>query len=648
MNSDASRHLIIGTAGHVDHGKTALIKALTGADTDRLKEEKARGISIDLGFAPFRLPGGMTAGVIDVPGHERFISNMLAGIGGIDLVLLVVDVMEGVMPQTHEHLQILQLLNIQRGIVVLTKCDLAEEDWIDIVEEETREEVAGTFLQDAPFCRVSAVTGQGIPELVDIIRKAAATVTPKDADGPMRLPVDRHFTVAGFGTVVTGTLLSGCVGPGDPVEVIPPGKEVRVREVQVHGKKVDKAFAGQRVALNLAGLDRELIQRGTVVGSPGIFEQAERLDVRLTLLPDAPRPLKFRDPVHFYLGTARVVGIVALLDRDLLEPGESAIVQIHLDRPLVAHRQDRFIIRSYSPMTTIGGGTVIDPGPVKHRRFRKEVMAALSELESGEQSFLLQKLADLGCARVRDLELSSGMGMERIVGHLETLQKEGKVAALGDQWATSENLRSWRHKLVEETGRFHAANPLLPGIPHATLKARLPGNLQPKAFDQLLATVTAEGDLFQQGEWLHLPGFTATPDPNQAREIARIENAYREAGPMAKNKREMLDQLGLPAEKAEPYFGFLFARGILVRLNEESFIHSETYRRGIALLKEHFSRQETLTLAEFRDIFGSARKQVQALLEHFDGLKYTMRKGDVRVAWKLPQGSDQGPANHAG
>ena len=421
------------------------------------------------------------------------------------------------------------------------------------------------------------------------------------------------------------------------MEVLPPGKPVRVREVQVHGRKVEQAFAGQRVALNLAGLDRELIQRGSVVGTPGIFDQAERMDVRLTLLPDAPRPLKFRDPVHFYLGTARVVAIVALLDRDLLEPGESALVQVHLDRPLVAHRQDRFIVRSYSPMTTIGGGIVIDPCPVKHRRFRKEVMAALGELESGEKSFLLQKLSAQGCARVRELEALSGMGTERIARHLEALQKEGKVVALAEQWTTAETLRAWHHKLVEETSRFHAANPLLPGIPHATLKAALPGNLQPKAFDRLLADTAAEGDLVQQGEWLRLPGFTATPDPAQAREIDRIENAYREAGPLAKNKREMLDQLGLTPEKADPYFGYLFARGALVRLNEETFLHADTYRRGLDLLREHFGGHETLTLAEFRDRFGSARKQVQALLEHFDGLKYTMRKGDVRVAWKLPE-----------
>ena len=633
----SERHLIIGTAGHVDHGKTALIRALTGTETDRLKEEQARGISIDLGFAPFKLPSGETAGVVDVPGHERFISNMLAGIGGIDLVLLVIDVNEGVMPQTHEHLQILDLLQIPRGIVVLTKCDLAEEDWVDIVEEEVREEIAGTFLAGAPFCRVSAMTGAGLPELVATIEEESKRLPTKDPAGPLRLPVDRHFTVAGFGTVVTGTLLSGTVAAGDAVEVLPPGETVRVREVQVHGKQVEHADAGQRVALNLAGLERAQLQRGSVVGTPGIFEQTERIDVRLTLLPDAPRPLKFRDPVHFYLGTARVVGLVALLDRDELEQGESVLAQIHLDRPLVAHREDRFIIRSYSPMTTIGGGRILDPRPTKHRRFRKEVMADLAELESGETFFLLQKLAQQGCAKVKDLEQLAGLGRERTAALLETLAAEGKAVSLGDQWASAEAARSWRHRLVEAADRYHDENPLLPGIPHATLKGALPQQLSPKGFDELLRAAIADGDLDQQGEWLRRPGFAPTPTPEQAAVIARIEDAYREAGPLAKNKQEMLDRLGLEPAAAETYLAYLFAAGRLVKLSEESFFDAATYRRAIEQLKAHFTGNETLSLAEFRDQLGSSRKAVQALLEHFDALKYTMRKGDVRVAWKLSE-----------
>jgi selenocysteine-specific elongation factor len=633
------RHFIIGTAGHVDHGKTALIRALTGQETDRLKEEKERGISIELGFAPFRLPGGEIAGVVDVPGHERFIHNMLAGVGGIDLVLLVVDVMEGVMPQTREHLQILQLLEVPRGIIVLTKCDLADEEWIDLVEEEIREEVAETFLKDAPFCRVSASAARASPNWCRLSSRAERHRAAKDADGPLRLPIDRHFSVAGFGTVVTGTLLSGKVKVGDTVEVLPPGERVRVREVQVHGKKVEEAAAGQRVALNLAGLDRQSLQRGAVIGTPGIFEQTERLDARLTLLPEAPRPLKFRDPVHFYLGTARVVGVVALLDRDLLEPGESAIVQIHLDRPLVAHRQDRFIVRSYSPMTTIGGGIVIDPNPVKHRRFRAEVMQALAELESGEKSFLLQKLLDQGCARVKDLEMISGMGQERIADHLEKLSAEGKAVRLADQWATAETVRAWRLKLTEETDRFHAASPLLPGIPHATLKGVLPPVLAPKAFDQLLATAVAEGELVQQGEFLARSGFVPSLSAAEQQAIERIEATYREEGAQAKNKQEMLERLGLDPVRTEPLLAWLFSAGRLVRLSDESFFHIDTYQQAMAKLRAHFAGHDTLTLAEFRDQLGSARKQVQAFLEHCDALKYTLRKGDARVAWKLPKDS---------
>jgi len=631
--------VIIGTAGHVDHGKTELIRALTGVETDRLREEKERGISIDLGFAPFRLPSGRLAGVVDVPGHERFIHNMLAGVGGMDLVLLVIDVMEGVMPQTREHLQILELLGIPRGIVVLTKVDLAESgDWVDLVEEEVREELAGTFLADAPFCRVASPSRQGIPELVKAVEEALKTLTPKDASGPLRLPVDRHFSVAGFGTVVTGTLLSGSVRPGDTVEILPPGDQLRVREVQVHGKKAEEAQAGQRVALNIAGLERDRIRRGAVVGTPGIFEQTQRLDARLTLLPEAPRPLKFRDPVHFYLGTARVVGLVALLDRDQLDPGESALVQIHLDRPLVAHRQDRFIIRSYSPMTTIGGGQVIDPAPIKHRRFREEVLKALADLESGERSFLLQKIAALECARPKELEGVAGLGGERILDHLEGLRDAGLLVQLADQWASADKVRAWHQALLQALERFHGDQPLLAGMPHATLKGVVPQVLSTKGFDALLAPLLEGGEIIRHGESIARAGHSVEPPAELQADLERLAAAYREAGAQANNRREMCERIHLPLAKAEPLYAFLHGNGTLVRLSEEISFHAEVYADALAKLCGHFASHETLTLAEFRDLIGSARKQTQALLEHFDGLKVTMRRGDARVAWKLPRG----------
>ena len=629
--------VIIGTAGHVDHGKTELIRALTGVETDRLREEKERGISIDLGFAPFRLPSGRLAGVVDVPGHERFIHNMLAGVGGMDLVLLVIDVLEGVMPQTREHLQILELLGIQRGIVVLTKTDLAESpDWVDLVEEEVREELAQTFLAEAPFCRVASPSGEGIADLVKTIEEALRHLAHKDASGPLRLPVDRHFSVAGFGTVVTGTLLSGTVKTGDTIEILPPGERLRVREVQFHAKKTEMAQAGQRVALNIAGLEREQIKRGAVIGTPGIFEQTQRLDARLSLLPEAPRSLKFRDPVHFYLGTARVVGLVALLDRDTLEPGESALVQIHLDRPLVAHRQDRFIIRSYSPMTTIGGGQVIDPAPVKHRRFRDEVLKTLADLESGERSFLLQKISSLGCARTRDLEGVAGLGSERILDHLEALQENGTLARLADQWTTSELARAWESTLLESIERFHREHPLLPGIPHATLKGTLPASLSNKGFDALLAPLVEGGTLVRPAETVALADHRVEPPAELKAGLEKLARGYLDAGTQANNRREMCERLGIPLASSEPLYVFLHSNGTLVRLNEEISFHRDCYAKALDHLRRHFESHETLTLADYRDTIGSARKQTQALLEHFDGLKYTMRKGDARVAWKLP------------
>lgn len=637
MSTPQTKNIIIGTAGHVDHGKTALIQALTGAKTDRLKEEQQRGISIDLGFASFELPNGDQAGVIDVPGHEKFINNMLAGVGGIDLVLLVVDCMEGVMPQTREHLQILNLLQIPRGIVVMTKADLADEEWADIVEEEIREEVASTFLKDAPFCRVSSITGQGIAELIQTIVEVSDKIPQRDSEGPMRLPIDRHFSVAGFGTVVTGTLLTGSAQVGETVEVLPPGEKVRIRDIQVHGKKQPVAYCGQRVALNLAGLERSVLQRGSVIATPAIFEQTNRIDARLTLLADAPRTIKFRDPVHLYLGTARVVGLIALLDRDKMEPGETALVQIHLDRPLVAHRQDRFIIRSYSPMFTIGGGVVVDPAPVKHKRFRDDVIKQLEELESGEGSFLLQKLSELQCARIKDLEQISGMGREKITNHLKDLEQQNQVCLLADQWLPCPVMRSFSERLAEHVSHFHQQNPLLPGMPHATLKAKLSKRLSGKAFDQLLATTALQ----RVGEWVQVANYIPQPTAEQQQILDKIEANYLKAGVVAKGRREMLEPLGLDDETIEDCLGYLFFNTILIKLNEETFFHRSCYQHALQQLIDHFAQQQSLTLAQYRDLIGSARKPVQALLEHFDMLKYTMRKGDAREAWKLPNCAQQ-------
>jgi selenocysteine-specific elongation factor len=363
----------------------------------------------------------------------------------------------------------------------------------------------------------------------------------------------------------------------------------------------------------------------------------ERFDARLKLLQEAPRSLKFRDPVHLHMGTAKVTARVALLDRDEMKPGESVMAQFHLDSPLVAHRQDRFIVRSYSPMTTIGGGQIIDPAPAKHKRFRDNVMQALKELESGEGSFIIQKLAELGCAKLKELEQTAGLGRERVSALLDNLSASGQAVRIGDQWATTETVRAWQRVMLEAIDNHHHDNPLQPGMPHATLKAALPAKVAPKAFEELLRELISHGQLTQHEEWIAQAGFSPKPSAEQEMLLQKLEKVYRDAGTEAKGRVDMLAMAQVPEQQVESLLAFLFAEGSLVRLNDDSFIHKDAYRKAVRVLKEHFLAKETLTLAEFRDLIGSARKQTQAILEFFDSLKYTMRKGDERVAWQLPK-----------
>ncbi len=630
-------HYIIGTAGHVDHGKTALIRALTGTETDRLKEEQQRGISIELGFARLDLGNGMIAGVVDVPGHEKFIPQMLSGIAGIDLVLLVVDATEGVMPQTLEHLQIMQLLQLQNGILVLSKTDLVEEEWLDIVEEEIREQVRGTFLEKAPCCRVSAVSGAGLPQLLEQIRSQLGRVHGRDASGAVRLPVDRCFSVSGFGTVVTGTLHSGTVHAGDSLEILPAACKARVRELQVHDHKVDCVYAGQRVALNLAGVEREQVPRGSVVATPGLFRASERLDVSLQLLAGAPRPLKFRDPVHLHLGTGRCVARVVLLDRDELPPGSETMAQLVLEQPLLAHRGDRFIVRSYSPMQTIGGGVVIDSEPHKHKRFRPEVMTRLRELGSGDLGFWLQKLDELQVTRLKELQQHTGSSREQLQAGLERLRESGEVVQLADQWLTSAQLRSWQQRLPQLLAEYHQQNQLRHGMPRATLQMQLSDKLAAKAFEALLLQLLDLGQVVLHGELLALPDWQPSLTDAQRQSLAAVVDLFKTGGLQVKNNTEMFGQLGLTVELMEPYLSYLSSEGELVRLNQESSLHAEAYQQALELLKNLVSVQGSFTLAEYRDRLGSGRKLTQALLEYFDSLKYTRRDGDRRLPWQLPE-----------
>jgi len=630
-------HVIIGTAGHVDHGKTALIKALTGQDTDRLREEKERGISIELGFAPFILPSGRQAGVVDVPGHERFIHNMLAGIGGIDLVLLVVDVSEGVMPQTREHLEIMDLLQIGSGIVVLAKTDLVEdEDWLDLVEEEVREALAGTFLAEAVCLRVSAQTGRGLAELVATIDKLTGEARSRDHRAPLRLPVDRVFTVAGFGTIVTGTLLSGTVRTGMAVEVLPVGRSVRVRQLQVHGKLLPEALAGQRVAVNLSGLEKEALPRGSVVALPGSLTATYLLDVSMKLLPSAAKTVKNLTRVHVYLGTGRAVGRIALLDRDELQQGEEAPVQIRLERRLVAQRGDRLIIRSFSPMTTIGGGVVLAVGSAKHKRFKADVLARLKELEKGDPAeSLLQQIRRESMVAQSELVKKAGMAPDLLAENLARLVEEGKIIAAHGLWLDLGAVYAWEELIVEALESWHRDNHLLPGKSRAELKGALPKNVPQKIYDWLLTNLTEEGRLKTGHDLVALATHTPEPTEHEAVWIKGLAELYRQGGFMPPTLQEAAEKSGVPMEQLGSYLAYLISQGELVRLDSQLALHQQFFRQAKEALLCHFQTKETLAAGEFREKLGSSRKFVLPLLETFDRLKWTRRQGDERVPWRL-------------
>ena len=634
--AQTSGHYIIGTAGHVDHGKTALIRALTGAETDRLREEQKRGISIELGFARLDLGNGQVAGVVDVPGHEKFIPQMLSGIAGIDLVLLLIDANEGVMPQTREHVEIMELLQVKNGILVISKADLVEEDWLDIIEEEIRDQVAGTFLAAAPCCRVSALEKTGLDHLLAVIRDQLARVPARDASGAVRLPVDRCFSISGFGTVITGTLNSGTIRTGDSLEILPAGISARVRELQVHDQPVDEAFAGQRVAINLSGVGRDQVPRGSVVGTRGLFRPSERLDIHLSLLATAPRALKFRDPVHLHLGTGRAVARVILLDRDELDPGQEAYAQLSLDQPILAHRGDHFIIRSYSPMVTIGGGVIIDSEPRKHKRFRPEIIKRLHDLSSGDLGFWLQKLEELQIARIKELEKQTGTGRDQLSAGLHQLAQAGEVIVLGDQWVTAGLVRSWKQRIPDLVQDYQAHNHLLHGMPRATLQAQLSDKLVAKSFDVLLQDVLEEGSLVHHGEVLATPGWQPQPSAEEQQDLDRILEVLKREGFAVKNNREIFLQLGIASDRIESYLTYLAMEAQIVRLNQESTLARPVYDKAERQLIVLLQQQDAFTLAEFRDVIGSGRKLTQAILEYFDARKYTRRSGDQRVAWQLP------------
>jgi selenocysteine-specific elongation factor len=615
------KHIVVGTAGHIDHGKTALVKALTGIDADRLEEEKRRGITIDLGFAHLQLTPALRLGFVDVPGHERFVRNMLAGVGGIDLVLFVIAADESIKPQTREHFDICRLLGIPRGIVALTKSDLVDEDILGLVRLEVEELVAGSFLAGAPIVPVSSTTGAGLDDLRAALARVAAAVPEKDPRGHFRLPIDRAFTIKGFGTVVTGTLVSGEVGKEQEVELYPAGRRLRVRGVQVHGSASGRAVAGQRTAVNLADIEPSDVARGDVLSPPGRFHPVRRIDCRLDLLPSA-RPLKHRAPVHFHSGTAEIEAEVRLLDGlTTLKPGASAYAQIVLRDAALLLPGDRFIIRKFSPVITIGGGVVLDIG---ERRYRKADSAAarldvLGAADIPARLALLVRESKFGMS-LGELIARTGLRPDEIArGPLKPLA--GRDWHVDGAW-----YQSTRDRLVRAVREFHAKNPLQPGIAKQDLRSRELAEAPPFLLDVLLAEAK---DLVVEGEIVRSRAHKVTLKEDEEQARAAIERAFESAGLSVPSVTEVLAKSGVEPARARTLLAGLLREKRLARISDELVFHRAAIDQLRALLAPRKTQRFNVTA--FKEWTGVSRKYAIPLLEYLDREHVTRREGDERL-----------------
>ncbi len=627
------KHVIIGTAGHIDHGKTALIKALTGRDTDRFEEEKRRGITIDLGFTYFDLPDGERAGIIDVPGHERFIHNMTAGVTGMDMVLVVIAADEGIMPQTREHIDILTLLGVERYIIVLTKCDLADEEWLSMAEEEIREELGKKLPSDTPLLRVSAVTGEGIPALKEEIGKMAESIRPRSGTGAARLPVDRVFSVAGFGTVVTGTVLNGKIVKGDKLSVYPRGLECRVRGIQVYNEETDFCVSGQRAALNLSGVDRQEIRRGCVVSAEESMRSGRRVDVRIKMLEDSSRVLKNQMRLHFYSGTSELLCRAVLLDHETLLPGESGYAQLRMESDTALRPGDRFIVRFYSPLETIGGGIVLDSDAGKEKRFSSEVLARLRLREEGSREERAElQLREHGGTMVSVEELSRELGLSR--SETEDSVSVLKECGRAEEFPVSDSIYIWhaederriREKILQVIGEYLKRYPYRTGIPAAGFRNALPQKMKKKAADAYIEWLVRVGVLEKEDGLFAPAGYYPAEDEAYLHVLSVFRKEAADAGYNFRRIDDM--EFGkIPESDIREIFSLFQIREEAVEIVPGVFALPEDVsemERGIrSVLRENGK----ITVSEVRDMFRTSRRCAKQMLEYTDRTGMTRKEG---------------------
>ena len=628
------RHVVVGTAGHIDHGKTSLVRALTGIDTDRLPEEKARGITIDLGFAFLEEPDGLTIEIVDVPGHERFVKNMLAGVGGIDLAMLVIAADEGVMPQTREHFAICSLLHIKAGLVVLTKTDLVEPDWLELVRDDVATLVHGTFLDGAPVVAASSKTGQGLDTLRATLASLARTVPDRGTDQLPRLPIDRVFTVKGFGTVVTGTLTTGRLRAEDRVEVYPKGTQAKIRGLQTHGRPVDEARAGQRTAINVQGLERAAIDRGDLIGLPGTLVSSVLVDGTFELLEDAARPVKTRDRVRFHAGTSEIMARVLLVDRTELAPGDTAFARFRLEAPLVALPGDRFVVRSYSPVLTIGGGTLLDVAPPRFKRKAPALVAHLALLEKGAPEEVLEEhVRNAGTAGMRTTALSGRVpfGPAQLREVLGRLVAGGRLVAVDREWYLHpESVERVRGLIVAALGDFHRQQPLRPGMSREELRSRA-GGVEERVFVHVFGGLETAGVVKGERDKVRLAAHEVRLSTDQQRVVDQVEQDFLRADAAPPSAEDALMRAGIQGDEEHALFQTLLESRRLVRVKESLYFHASSLDTIQTRIVELLRERKEIGPAEVKDLLGISRKYAIPLLEHFDARGITRRVGEKRV-----------------
>lgn len=636
------KNIIVGTAGHIDHGKTTLIKALTGRNTDRWEEEQRRGITIDLGFTYFDLKNGDRVGIIDVPGHEKFINNMVAGVVGMDLVLLVVAADEGIMPQTREHMDILGLLGIKKSILVINKCDLVDEEWLELVEEEIQEELEGTFLEGAPVVKVSAATGQGLDELTDTIQQLMSDeVVAKDTQTIPRLPIDRAFTLSGFGTIITGTLISGTITREDVLEMYPIGKECKIRNIQVHGQNQDKCYAGQRVAINLSNVKKKEIRRGCVLAPKNSMKNTDLLDVKLKVLEDSMRILTNHERLHLYTGTSEILCRAVLLDKEQIGPGEEGLVQLRLEEEIAVKRGDRFVVRFYSPMETIGGGIVLEPNPVRKKRFDAQAIEELKKKESGSLGDVMElQIKEHGDTMITLAELAKVMAhsVDEMKEYLEELEESGTIFVFPMKKDTylwhRDSEFAVRQKIEETLQKYHSEHPYRYGMKKAEIHNTFLKKIKPNIFDAYIERMTGENVYGRREEYLSLPGYEVPKDAMYLQTEKLIEDTFEKAGYDFVRFSE-IDFGKIPRQTAEDVVLMMIDEEKVLRINEEMFTMKHLMDEAKEKIQNHLKEENLITIAQVRDMFSTSRKSAKPILEYMDSIKVTKKTGgeSERVAY---------------